>query len=192
MSLKKPAAIVAGVLLLLAILNGVLPSLRTAVNNAVAPAAPPASPAADVTGPAASASEPVAPGVVASVQELSRPWAAKEFLFHNPITGESVPAMVVHLPQGSYWGFSLVEPYGHCRLEFVTDRQKLSSVYGFNSDHPLVADTCNNALFDLLRYGGSSSAEVRGAVVHGYSVRPPFAIEIEERGNSIVAVKMEE
>lgn len=190
--LKRPVAIGLGVLVLAGILSSVLKSLHSAVDNEVGPAATPVSAAPDVPAATPARAEPVAPGVIATTDELSRPWAAKEFLYRNKLTGESTPAMVVRLPQGGYWGFSLIEPYGPCRLEYVTDLQKLAKVYGYRADHPLIADTCNNSLFDLMRYGGPESAEVRGAVVHGFSVRPPLAIEIEERGNSIVAVRMEE
>ncbi len=135
--------------------------------------------------------EPIAPGVIATTEELSQPWAAKEFIFHNALTGVDVPAMVVHLPHGGYWGFSLIEPYGTCRLEYITDLAKLASVYGYRADHPLIADPCNKSLFDLLRYGGPMDASVRGDIVSGASVRPPIAIEIQQRGNSILATEIE-
>lgn len=135
--------------------------------------------------------EPIAPGVVATAEELSQPWAGKQFIFHNALTGADVPAMVVHLPRGGYWGFSLIEPYGTCRLEYVTDLQKVATVYGYRADHPLIADPCNKSLFDLLRYGGPMDASVRGDIVSGTSVRPPVAIEIQQRGNSILATAIE-
>jgi len=135
--------------------------------------------------------EPIAPGVVATAEELSQPWASKEFIFHNALSGADVPAMVVHLPRGGYWGFSLIEPYGTCRLEYVTDLQKLATVYGYRADHPLIADPCNKSLFDLLRYGGPMDASVRGDIVSGTGVRPPIAIEIQQRGNSILATAIE-
>ena len=99
--------------------------------------------------------------------------------------------MVVHLPRGGYWGFSLIEPYGTCRLEYVTDLQKLATVYGYRADHPLIADPCNKSLFDLLRYGGPIDASVRGDIVSGTSVRPPIAVEIQQRGNAILATEIE-
>ncbi|MGH9575610.1 MAG: serine/threonine-protein kinase [Candidatus Acidiferrales bacterium] len=136
-------------------------------------------------------SEPIAPGVVATTEELSQPWASKEFIFHNALRGSDVPAMVVHLPRGGYWGFSLIEPYGTCRLEYVADIQKLATVYGYRADHPLIADPCNKSLFDLLRYGGPIDASVRGDIVSGASVRPPIAIEIQQRGNAILATEIE-
>ncbi|HKV47285.1 MAG TPA: serine/threonine-protein kinase [Candidatus Acidoferrales bacterium] len=135
--------------------------------------------------------EPIAPGVVATEEELSQPWASKEFIFHNALTGSDVPALVVHLPRGGYWGFSLIEPYGTCRLEYVTDLQKLATVYGYRADHPLIADPCNKSLFDLLRYGGPIDASVRGDIVSGASVRPPIAVEIQQRGNAILATEIE-
>lgn len=137
------------------------------------------------------ANAPVAPGVIATAAELETPWASKEFTYRDPVTGQEVPALVVHLPRGGYWGFSLIEPFGTCQLEFVTDIDRLHAVYEFQADHPMVGDPCNHAVFDLLQYGDIATAEVRGALVHGMGVRPPLAIEIEQHGNQIVAVKME-
>lgn len=146
---------------------------------------------ADPNRPAISANGPVAPGVVATAAELEKPWSSKAFTYRDPVTEEEVPALVVHLPRGGYWGISMVEPFGTCQLEYVTDLDRLRSVYDFQADHPMVGDPCNHAVFDLMQYGDISTAEVRGALVHGMGVRPPLAIEIEQHGNQIVAMKME-
>jgi hypothetical protein len=135
---------------------------------------------------------PVAPGVVATTEELAKPWSSKRFLFHDPVTREPIPAIVVHLPGGAYWGFSMREPFGSCELEFVTDLNKLAAVYNYRTDHPMVGDPCNRTVFDLLRYGDNPDGLlVRGAIARGAAVRPPVAIEINTRGKQIVAVKME-
>ena len=192
MSHKKPIGIAVGLVVILLIANALWQSRDSARKNTSSSSATPGStePVAQ-TAAAGRKPEPIAPGVVATSEELSQPWAAKEFIFHNALTGTNVPAMVVHLPQGGYWGFSLIEPYGTCQLEYVTDLQKLASAYNYRADHPLVADPCNKSLFDLLRYGGPMDASVRGDIVRGASVRPPIAIEIQERGNSILATQIE-
>ena len=154
--------------------------------------APAAAPADSTPAPLEPANQPVAPGVIAKAGELSEPWAAKYFIYHNDATGRSTPAMVVHLPRGGYWGFSLIEPYGRCRLEYVTDLRKLAKDYQYPADHPLIADPCSHTLFDLLRYGGPMNGEVRGDIVYGSAMRPPIAIEIETRGKDVWALKMEE
>jgi hypothetical protein len=161
------------------------------------PAATPANaavstPEAELAEPVDSRSKwPVAPGVVADGGELAKPWASKKFNYHDPILGKEVPAIVVRLPQGGYWGFSLLEPFGNCELEYVTDLGRLQNFYHFRADHPMVGDPCNLAVFDLMQYGGPSGAEVRGLPVQGPGVRPPLAIEIEERGREILATRME-
>ena len=189
---RTPALIGVGLLVVLGIANSLWQTRRSAANDAPASVAAPATDAAPADAPSAPPQhQPIAPGVIATAEELAQPWAAKAFIFHNETTSQFVPAMVVRLPSGGYWGFSLIEPYGDCRLEYITDLQKIASVYGYPANHPLVADPCNNALFDLARYGGPSTAEVRGALIRGAGVRPPIAIEIQERGDSIVAVKME-
>ena len=106
-------------------------------------------------------------------------------------SSDPVPAIVVRLPRGEYWGFSLREPYGNCELEYISDLEKLRTEYKFHADHPMVGDPCNHTVYDLLRYGGgeSSDALVRGAIAQGNGLRPPIAIEIRTQGNQIVAVR---
>jgi len=135
---------------------------------------------------------PVGPGPVATVEELAKAWASKRFLFPDPVTSEAVPAMIVHLPDGSYWAFSLREPFGTCDLDYVTDLEKLRTDYNFRASHPMVVDTCNHTVYDLLRYGGSSDGGlVRGDVVQGSGIRPPIAIEVRVESKHLVAVRME-
>jgi hypothetical protein len=152
-----------------------------------------AAPAGAAAAPKSAASLPVGPGSVATREELAKPWSAKRFLYRSFITGKDEPAMVVRLPRGEYWGFSLVEPFGNCELEFITDLDKLKTEYGFHADHPMVGDPCNHTVYDLLRYGGGASSDdlVRGVIVQGSGIRPPMAIEIRADGKNIIAVREE-
>ena len=134
---------------------------------------------------------PVGPGEIATTSELAKPWSSKKFLYQDPITSQQVPAMVVHLPGGVYWGFSLREPFGTCEMEFVTDLDRLRSEYNFRGSHPMVADPCNHAVFDLTKYGSGPSGLVRGEIAQGAAVRPPMAIEIQVRGKQVLAKKIE-
>ena len=180
-----------GAVVLLGLLFAVV-KLRQPAASTAATANPETTVDAELAGPAKPAANlPVGPGNVATVDELAQPWASKKFLYHDDVLGKLVPAMVVHLPSGGYWGFSLVEPFGTCQMEYVTDMDKLQTKYSFTADHPMVADPCNHAVFDLLQWGGSPTAEVRGALVHGMGVRPPLAIEIEQHGKEISAGRME-
>lgn len=164
-----------------------------------APKAQPDEPAAiaqpDPVAPAPKPAEnlPMAPGIIASTKELARPWASKRFLFSSAVSNGTVPAMVVHLPNGQYWGISMVEPFGTCELEYVTDPRVLASEYGFRASHPMVGDPCTHTVYDLLQYDGGApdGGLVRGAIVHGTGVRPPIAIEIEVSGKEVRAVRME-
>jgi len=143
--------------------------------------------------PKAAPSEPMGPGTIGNVSEFSKPWSSKRFQYHSMITGQYEPAMVVHLPHGEYWGFSLIEPFGNCQLEFVTDIARLKSDYGYRADHPMVGDPCNHTVFDLLRYGPGASTDdlVRGVIVQGSGIRPPMAIEIKVQGSDVVAGRSE-
>jgi hypothetical protein len=136
---------------------------------------------------------PVGPGVVATEGELAKPWSAKRFLFHGHVSVDPEPAIVVRLPGGQYWGFSLREPFGSCELEYVTDLQRLQTDYHFRADHPMVGNPCTHTVYDLLRYSGSGpdGGLVRGEIVGGTGIRPPMAIEIRTEGRDVIAVRME-
>ena len=134
---------------------------------------------------------PTGPGEIATTDGLAKSWSSKKFMFRDPLTSKTVPAMVVHLPGGVYWGFSLQEPYGTCEMEFVTDMAKLRAEYNYRGSHPMVADPCNRAVFDLTRYGSGPAGLVRGEIAQGAAVRPPIAIEIQVHGKQVLAKKME-
>jgi hypothetical protein len=175
---------------LILIIAGVWWSHRSAPQQTVpVPAAMGAAPGE--VAPKVQEALPMGPGEIASSEELAKPWSSKRFVFHNQLTDEQVPAMVVRLPNGVFWGFSLREPYGSCELEWVTDLNKLQTDYDFRSQHPMIGDPCNHSVFDLTRYGNGPNGLVRGEIVHGAAVRPPVAIEVREQGNKILAVRME-
>lgn len=134
---------------------------------------------------------PLGPGAIGTTEELKQAWSAKRFLFPDSVTGQTEPAMVVRLPRGQYWGFSLQAPFGTCELEYVTNLDMLRQDYQFNADHPMVVNPCDHTIYDLLRYGSSSAGLVRGDIVQGSGIRPPVAIEIRERGTDVIAVRME-
>jgi hypothetical protein len=135
---------------------------------------------------------PVGPGVVATTAELAKPWSSKRFYFRDPATSNPVPAMLVRLPGGTLWAFSLREPYGSCELEYVTNLKQLQDQYGFTGAYPMVGDPCNKTLFDLTQYGNGPSGLVRGEVAQGSGWRPPIAIELRTKGNEIIAARMEQ
>ncbi len=159
------------------------------------PAAVAAPPSIDLpaTAPVAAAVSrlPIAPGPVATTDDLSKPWSARKFIFENPATQESETAMVVHLPGGTYWAISMEEPFGKCQLQYVSDLQKLRSEFDYAGDHPMVVDPCNRSVFDLARYGTGPNGLVRGEVVQGPAIRPPLAIEIRVEGRRIIATRSE-
>jgi len=134
---------------------------------------------------------PMGPGEVATTAQLSKTWSTKRFYFRDAVTSKPVPALVVHLPGGAFWGFSLAEPFGSCELEYVTDLRKLRTTYGFDAAYPMVVDPCNGTVFDLTHYGNAPSGLVRGEIEKGSGWRPPTAIEIRIQGNQVIAVRME-
>jgi hypothetical protein len=157
----------------------------------VAAAAPIATPTASDHPVDPSAGIPTAPGPIASTQELNKPWAAKRFIFRNQLTGEMIPAEVVHLPGGGFWAISLKEPYGSCQLNYVTDTKELRDEYQVNAGHPMVVNPCNRSVFDLAEYASAPSGLVRGVVIAGAATRPPIAIEVKVEGSKVVATRSE-
>lgn len=135
---------------------------------------------------------------IAALEELAKPWSSKAFTFDDPLTHESVPAMVVRLPgstpgkSGAYWAFSLIEPYGACQMLYVTNLGVLASQYGYTANHPMVVDPCAQTVFDPLRMGQrADGAWLRGAIVQGGGLRPPIAIEVSVHGDSLRADRIE-
>lgn len=164
----------------------------TAVNQGASSMAAQPPPEIVVDKPKPMENLPVGPGAIATKSQLARVWSARRFYFRDPMTLQTVSAMIVHLPDGAFWGFSLREPFGNCEMEYVTDLSKLEAKYGFSADHPMVGDPCNGTVFDLARYGSGPNGLVRGEIEKGPGLRPPVAIEIQERGDEILAVRMEQ
>lgn len=132
------------------------------------------------------------PGPIATKKELAKEWSSKRFDFRDETSATTIQALVVHLPGGNYWAFSLREPYGTCMLQYLTDLHQIQTLYNYTSSYPLVGDPCNESLFDLTKYGGGPSGMVRGQIVQGRAVRPPVAIELKVKGDEIIAVRPEE
>ena len=134
---------------------------------------------------------------VATVGELAKPWSSKKFFYRSLTLSKDVPAMIVRLPgpaseRKSYWAFSLEAPFAQCQFEYVEDKGKLSSDYGFEASHPMVVSPCSRAVFDPLQLKVlPGNIFVRGAIVRGYDLRPPFGVDLQIRGNQIRAVAME-
>ena len=165
---------------------------RKAVNSAPTEIALPETPESQT--PALAAAPPAHAGsaVAATVEELSKPWTAKKFIFEKPLTGETLDAMVIRLPGGGLWAFAVQEPYGRCDLEFITDIAQLAAKYGYRASHPMVVNPCNNTVYDPLKIGPlGGSTWARGEIVQGGGLRPPISIDVVVRGHSIIADRME-
>jgi hypothetical protein len=155
--------------------------------------------ASEVSDPTSSVSDSISsvPDVTGSTRvaiagELSKPWSAKKFAFVKPFTRESVDAMVVRLPGGGLWAFALQQPYGRCELEYVTDLQRLATQYHYRASHPVVVSPCDNTIYDPLKIGSvGGGVWARGDVVQGGGLRPPFALDVQQRGRFIIANRME-
>jgi serine/threonine protein kinase len=134
---------------------------------------------------------------VATVGELAQPWSSRKFFFRSSNQSNYVPALIIRLPgpaaqSKSYWAFSLEAPFNQCQFEFINDVAKLSSDYGFQAKHPMVINPCSRAVFDPLQLKEiPGNIVVRGAIVQGHDLRPPYGIEVKVSGNQIRALAME-
>jgi hypothetical protein len=133
------------------------------------------------------------PSVAGSVDELSKPWDAKKFNFFNPITHQNVDAMVIRLPGGALWGFSLQVPFARCELEYLTDPAKIAAQYKYKASHPMVVSPCDNTVYDPMKVGNlGGDTLARGEIVQGSALRPPLSIDVKVSGTSIIADSMEQ
>jgi hypothetical protein len=139
------------------------------------------------------------PGI-ADATEMAKPWSSKDFFIRNRLNGENIAGLLVRLPTGSasqaggYWAFEQRSPFGNCKLEYITDLEKLKKDYGFHDPkHPMVGNPCSRTVFDPLKTYNlpGSGAWVRGSIVQGSDLRPPLAIEIRVDGKKILAVRTE-
>jgi hypothetical protein len=164
---------------------------------------PPPAPQIDVpvSMPDLTAAIPVATDqspVIATVSEF-KPWQSKQFTFHNRVTGENVPALIVRLPIGSpvqaggYWSFAMRPAYGTCQLDYIVDLQTLKSDYGYRqATHPMLGNPCSRSLYDPLKYAPlPGNVLARGAIVQGSDLRPPLSIEVRIQNRNILALRME-
>jgi hypothetical protein len=136
---------------------------------------------------------------IASVAEMAKPWSSANFSIRNSLTGENVAAILIRLPGGSgsqasgYWAFARKAPYGTCELEYVTDLEALRTGYGYRAaSHPLVGNPCSHTLYDPLKTANlAGNTWVRGGIVQGSDLRPPFGVEIKIQGKDILAIRPE-
>jgi len=136
---------------------------------------------------------------IAQVGELAKPWDSRQFTFHNRVTGENVPALLVRLPTGSaaqssgYWALAMRAAFGSCPLEYLQDLDKVRTEFGYAQvGHPVIGNPCSRTVYDPLKYASLAGGVLaRGAIVQGSDLRPPLGIEIKVRGKDILAVRME-
>jgi hypothetical protein len=198
MAIGAACAVVLGILLVTILLR---PSAPVAPPSEAAPAASalpePAATVASSPKTVTAQVPPIYPDEVATTEEMEKPWASRRFTFLKNMALGPVPALLVRLPggsaksAGSYWAFALKSRYGKCDLQLVTDIEKLRSDFGYRALHPMIVEPCSSTVFDPLQQGTVSGAWVRGQVVQGAGLRPPLMIEVQIRGNRILAVQME-
>lgn len=153
-----------------------------------------AAPEVSISEPPSTARTEIDPNVIATLDELARPWSSKKFTFINPQSHDSVAAIAMRLPGAgeSFWAFSLNTPFSRCQLQYVTDLSALSQRFAYPATHPMVVSECDGTIYDPLKMATLSDGSwVRGDIVRGGGIRPPLAIQVRVRGHELVAARME-
>lgn len=153
-----------------------------------------AAPEASTPDPSSTTKTEINPDVIATVDELARPWSSKAFKFVDPQSHDSVAAIAIRLPGTgeSFWAFSLNTPFSRCQLQYVTDLSALSQRFAYPATHPMVVSECDGTIYDPLKMATLSDGSwVRGDIVRGGGIRPPIAIQVQVRAHELVAARME-
>lgn len=193
----QPLLQIGGIAMVIAMLGGIIFWWAVSKSHNTAKTASPATDSADQSAPPPTLPDSTAPAqdgptVAAAVDELSKPWSAKKFTYTDSLTHEKTPAMVVRIPGGELWAFSLQGPMGRCQLEYVTDLGSLASRFGYRATHPMVVNPCDKTVYDPLKAGAlGGNTWARGEIVQGSALRPPISIDVRVSGRSIVADKIE-
>src|SRR5438309_6234237 len=79
--------------------------------------------APEISDPPSTTNTPMDPNLIATVEELAKPWSSKKFTFVDPQSHDSAAAIAIRLPGAgaSFWAFSLNTPFSRCQLQYVTD-----------------------------------------------------------------------
>jgi serine/threonine protein kinase len=134
---------------------------------------------------------------IAKTSEIDALWSSKKFFFRGETSSAYIPSIIVRLPgaasqSSSYWAFSLDVPFGKCKFEYVQDLAVLADKYGVKTWHPMVVNPCSQSVFDPLNMKEMpGKVLVRGKILAGLDVRPPYGIELRVRGNSVQALRVE-
>ena len=131
--------------------------------------------------------------MAATLDELSKPWDARKFVYVKALTQEHIDAMVDAASRAESSGRSLSRGLlGVARWNIVTDLGVLASQYKFSASHPMVVNPCDGTVYDPLKVGSlGGNTWVRGEIVKGSSLRPPISIEVKVRGRSVIADSIE-
>lgn len=194
----QPLLQIGGIAAIVAVLGGIIFWWAVSRPRGAAKTAPsPDADSAEQSSPAPPPPDSIAPvqqgpTIAASVDELAKPWSAKRFSYTDSLSHEKTPAIVIRIPGGELWAFSLQGPFGRCQLEYVTDLGSLASRFGYRATHPMVVNPCDRTVYDPLKVGAlGGNTWARGEIVQGSALRPPISIEVRVSGRSIVADKIE-
>jgi hypothetical protein len=153
-----------------------------------------ASPAVSISDPPSTTITEIDPNLIATVDELAKPWSSKRFNFVDPQSHDSVPAIAIRLPGAgeAFWAFSLNTPFSRCELQYIADLSALSQRFAYPATHPMVVSECDGTIYDPLKMATLSDGSwVRGDIVRGGGIRPPIAIQVQVRAHELVAARME-
>ena len=127
------------------------------------------------------------PAVVASLAELSEPWASTEFFFAN------LPVIALHVPEPLTGGlttaagtnliaYSRICTHQGCPIQLSRDTEAVAFAYNYRSDSPSLVCPCHLSVFAPDRHGEA---------VSGPAMRALPRIRLELDGDSVIATGVE-
>jgi arsenite oxidase small subunit len=98
---------------------------------------------------------------VADESALAAPWAAVEFTFE--LEGESVPGIVIRLPDQRWYASSLICPHAKCVVRYFSDVSVANDTFDVNVKNPVLGCPCHFSVFDVVNGGKVLSGPAPGA-----------------------------
>ena len=111
---------------------------------------------------------------VADESALAAPWAAVEFTFE--LEGESVPGIVIRLPDQRWYASSLICPHAKCVVRYFSDVSVANDTFDVNVKNPVLGCPCHFSVFDVANGGKVLSGPAPGA---------PLQLSVEARDGKV-------
>ncbi len=104
---------------------------------------------------------------IVRLSDLDEPWSSVQFTYRTAT--ESVPGIIIRLPDGTLYAASRLCPHQGCTIIYYKNAKEVNDSYTVDVVNPALACPCHLSVFDLAK---------GGKVVGGPASRSPFKFEI--------------